>query len=66
MPISTSASLRVTAQIGFKTVMPHEQEAMRRWHMSTSVIIKIHGDKAAGECYGIAVGTAADDEGTLS
>ena len=34
--------------------------------MSTSVIININGDKATGECYGIAVGTNIDDEGNLT
>ena len=45
--------------------MPHEQEAIRRWHMSTSVIIQVNGDTAKGECYGIAVGTGKDAEGNL-
>ena len=48
-----------------KTVMPHEQAAIRRWHMSTSVIIEVHGDKATGECYGIAVGSNPGDSGEL-
>jgi hypothetical protein len=48
-----------------KTVMPHEQEALRRWHMSTSVMIKVNGDQATGECYGIAVGTNKDKNGNL-
>ena len=46
-----------------KTVMPHEQAALRRWHMSTSVIIQVDGDKATGECYGIAVGTHLNENG---
>jgi len=48
-----------------KTVMPHEAQAIRRWHMSTSVIINVDGDQATGECYGIAVGTNKDENGTL-
>lgn len=48
-----------------KTVMPHEEEAIRRWHMCTSVIIRVEGDRAKGECYGIAVGTNEDAEGNL-
>ena len=48
-----------------KTVMPHEQQAIRRWHMSTSVIVQVDGDKATGECYGIAVGTGRDEQGAL-
>ena len=44
-----------------KTVMPHEAEAIRRWHMSTSVMIQIDGTTAKAECYGIAAGTAEVD-----
>jgi hypothetical protein len=44
-----------------KTVMPHEQQALRRWHMCTSAIIQIDGAKATAECYGIAVGTSESD-----
>ena len=47
------------------TVMPHEQAAIRRWHMSTSVIIDVDGDRATGECYGIAVGTQKNESGEL-
>ena len=43
------------------TVMPHEAEALRRWHMSTSIMIKVDGDNATAECYGIACGTAEVD-----
>jgi hypothetical protein len=48
-----------------KTVMPHEQAAARRWHMSTNVIIQVQGDQATGECYGIAVGSHAGENGEL-
>ena len=34
--------------------------------MSTSVLIQVDGDKAKGECYGIAVGTGQDESGNLS
>ena len=47
-----------------KAVMP-EQEAIRRWHMSTSLIVEVNGDHAVGECYGIAVGTGSDEDGNL-
>ena len=46
-------------------VMPHEAEALRRWHMSTSIMIEVDGDKATAECYGIAVGTADIGGGKL-
>ena len=38
------------------TVMAHEREAPRRWHLCTSVIVQVDGDTAKAECYGIAVG----------
>ncbi len=38
------------------TVMAHEREAPRRWHLSTSVMVQVEGDRARAECYGIAVG----------
>jgi len=34
--------------------------------MSSSVMINVNGNKAVGECYGIAVGTGTDAEGNLS
>ncbi|MEQ9002649.1 MAG: nuclear transport factor 2 family protein [Pseudomonadales bacterium] len=46
-------------------VMPHEAEALRRWHMSTAIMIKVDGDHATAECYGIAVGTADIGGGQL-
>ncbi len=46
-------------------VMPHEAEAIRRWHMSTSIMIDVKGEKATAECYGIAVGTSTSENGAL-
>ena len=40
-----------------EAVMVHEAKAERRWHMCTSVLIEVDGNKATGECYGIAVGS---------
>ena len=34
-------------------------------HMCTSVLIEVDGNKATGECYGIAVGSQKSDDGTL-
>ena len=48
-----------------KTVMPHEQAAMRRWHMCTSVLVQVDGNKATGECYGIAVATRDVGDGQV-
>ena len=39
-----------------KTVMAHEREVPRRWHMCTSVMVQVSGNTAKAECYGIAVG----------
>ena len=44
-------------------VMPHEQAAIRRWHLCTAAMIQVNGDHAKGECYGIAVGTGLDENG---
>ncbi len=44
-----------------KTVMAHEREVSRRWHLCTSVMIKVDGLKAKAECYGIAVGGRSVD-----
>lgn len=48
-----------------KTVMPHEEEALRRWHLCSGLIVQVDGDKAKGECYGISVGTGKDADGNL-
>ncbi|MDP6469920.1 MAG: nuclear transport factor 2 family protein [Pseudomonadales bacterium] len=48
-----------------KTVMPHEEQAKRRWHMCTSVLVEVDGNKAAGECYGITVATRDTGDGGL-
>ena len=44
-----------------RTVMEHERAAVRRWHMSTSVMVQIDGNRAKAECYGIAAGSAEVD-----
>ena len=49
-----------------ETVMVHEAEAERRWHLCTSVLIEVDGDKATGECYGIAVGSQRSEDGSLT
>ncbi len=48
-----------------ETVMAHEREAPRRWHMCTSLLVQVDGNHAKGECYGIAVGGRYDDGGDL-
>ena len=43
------------------TVMAHEREAPRRWHLCTSVMVQVDGNRAKAECYGIAVGGREQD-----
>ncbi len=38
------------------TVMEHERSVPRRWHLCTSIMVQIDGNRAKAECYGIAVG----------
>lgn len=42
-------------------VMEHQRSAAKRWHVSTSVMIKLDGDEAQAESYGITVGAGTDD-----
>lgn len=46
------------------TVMAHEREVPRRWHLCTSAMVQLDGNKARAECYGIAVG-AREVDGVL-
>ncbi|MBQ76590.1 MAG: hypothetical protein CMQ20_16415 [Gammaproteobacteria bacterium] len=38
-------------------VMEHERNAVKRWHLQTGVMIKVDGDKAQAESYGITTGS---------
>jgi hypothetical protein len=42
-------------------VMAHQRGAAKRWHISTNVMIKLDGDSAEAESYGITVGAGAAD-----
>ena len=42
-------------------VMEHQRQAVKRWHLATSVMIKLDGAMAQAESYGITVG--ASNEG---
>jgi len=42
-------------------VMEHQRGAAKRWHMSTNVMIKLDGDHALAESYGITVGAGTND-----
>ncbi len=43
-------------------VMEHEQQAVKRWHLAAGAIIKLDGDSAQVESYGISVGSSGADE----
>lgn len=47
------------------TVMEVEKASVRRWHMTTGLMVRVDGDAAQSECYGIAAATAANDDGEL-
>lgn len=47
------------------TVMAHERTVPRRWHLCTSVMIQLDGNRARAECYGIAVGSREGAGGEL-
>ncbi len=47
------------------TVMAHERTVPRRWHLCTSVMVQVDGNKARAECYGIAVGSREGEDGEL-
>ena len=40
-------------------VMAHEREAVKRWHLVTGVMIRLDGDRAEAESYGITTGMMA-------
>lgn len=44
-----------------RTVMEHERSVARRWHLCTGVMIKLDGETAKAESYGIAVGANKPD-----
>ena len=42
-------------------IMVHEQKAVKRWHLVTGETIKINGNKAEVESYGISTGSSGSD-----
>ncbi|HLW70778.1 MAG TPA: nuclear transport factor 2 family protein [Candidatus Binataceae bacterium] len=42
-------------------VMKVEHSLVRRWHMTASPLVRVSGDVAEGECYGLAAGIAMRD-----
>ncbi|MBQ76594.1 MAG: hypothetical protein CMQ20_16435 [Gammaproteobacteria bacterium] len=43
-------------------VMEHEQRAVKRWHLVGGAMIKVEGDKARAETYGISTGSSGAHE----
>ena len=42
-------------------VIAHQRSAAKRWHIATSVMVELDGDKAQAESYGITVGASSVD-----
>ena len=42
-------------------VMEHQRSSAKRWHIATSVMVKLDGDRAEAESYGITVGASSAD-----
>ena len=42
-------------------VMEHEQKAVKRWHLVTGAMIKLDGNSAQVESYGITTGSGGED-----
>ncbi|MDX1734172.1 MAG: nuclear transport factor 2 family protein, partial [Halioglobus sp.] len=40
-----------------------EAGSERRWHVSTGVLVRVEGDSAKSECYGLSMGTLLDESG---
>jgi hypothetical protein len=38
-------------------VMEVEASSVRRWHVSTGVMVQVQGERAKSECYGLSLGT---------
>ena len=46
-------------------VMDVEAASIRRWHVSTGVMVQVNGERAKSECYGMALGTTQDEQGEM-
>ena len=46
-------------------VLEVEKASPRRWHVSTGIMVKVDGNTAKAESYGLAVGTSEDESGAL-
>lgn len=56
---------RGTGKEWVPVVMAVEASSVRRWHLSTGIMVQVEGDSAKSECYGLSEGTVEDEEGNL-
>ena len=54
-----------TAEDWIPVVMGLEAASPCRWHMTSSIIVDIDGDKAKSECYGLSLGSSQNEAGEL-
>ena len=46
-------------------VMAAEEGSMRRWHISTGIMVSVRGERASSECYGLSMGAVPGEDGEL-
>lgn len=56
---------RGTGKEWVPVVMAVEASSVRRWHLSTGIMVQVQGDRAKSECYGLSEGTVEDEQGNL-
>jgi hypothetical protein len=56
---------RGTGKEWVPVVMAVEATTVRRWHVSTGVMVQVEGDSAKSECYGLSLGTVENEQGEL-
>ena len=56
---------RGTGKDWVPVVMAVESSSVRRWHLSTGVMVQVQGDGAKSECYGLSAGTTENEQGEL-
>jgi hypothetical protein len=56
---------RGTGEEWVPVVMAVEASSVRRWHLSTGIMVQVQGSSAKSECYGLSEGTVEDEQGNL-
>lgn len=46
-------------------VMAAESGSARRWHISTGIMVRVEGDLARSECYGLSMGAVPGEDGDM-